>query len=79
MLYAVCASFCVVLLFEPFVRFVCGLLRCCAVCDLFACFVVCLCLCVFLLRAMCLCVLFETDRVMLYGVFSCEVLMFVCS
>ena len=79
MLYAVCVSFCVVLLFKPFVRFACGLLRCCAVCDVFACVVVYVCLRVFGCF-MCLCVLFESYRVMLYGVFVCGVLFFyVCS
>ena len=70
-----CVSLCVVRLFKLFVRFVCGLLRCCTTCDLFACFVVCV-----FVRAwvfyMFVC-LFETYRVMLYGVFICGVL-FVC-
>ena len=61
-----CVSLCVVRLFKLFVRVVCGLLRCCMVCGLFACFVVCLGLCVF---GRFMCVLCETDRVMLYGVF----------
>ena len=43
MLYVVCVIVCGVHVFKLFVRVVCGLLRCCTVCDLFACFVVCLC------------------------------------
>ena len=76
MLYAVCVSLCVVLLFKLIVRVACGLLRCCMVCDLFACFVVCLCLCVYG-RVMCLCVLCATYRVMLYGVLLCGVSFFL--
>ena len=49
-------SLCMVLLFKLCVRVVCGLLRCCTVCDAFACFVVCLCLCVIGCFFMCLCV-----------------------
>ena len=49
MLYAVCVPLFVVILFKPFVRVVCGVLRCCTVCDVFACVVACLCLCVFFL------------------------------
>ena len=59
-------------------RFVRILLRRCTVCDMFTCFVV-----YVRLRAfgcfMGLCVLFETYRVMLSGVFVCGVLFFVCS
>ena len=43
----VCVIVCMVHVFKLFVRVVCGLLRWCTVCDSFACFVVCLCLCVF--------------------------------
>ena len=53
-------SLCLVVLRKLFVRVVCGLLRCCAVCDLLACFVVYLCfvvLCPRVLLNMCrLCV-----------------------
>ena len=63
--------------FKLFVRCVCGLLRGCEVCDLLACFVVCLCLCMFGCFT-CSCVLFETYRMMLYGVVIFGVSMFVC-
>ena len=64
-------------MFRLFVRVVRGVLRCCTVCDLFACFVACLCLCVFgCFFCKCVCVLFETYRVMLYGVFICGVSFF---
>ena len=76
MLYVVCVIVCVVRLFNLCVRVVCGLLRCCTVCDLFACFVVCLCLCVFGCFVS-LCALIETDRVMLYGVVICWVSFFL--
>ena len=56
MVMCLCVSLCVVLLLKLYVRVVCGLLRWRAVCDLFACFVVCLCLCVIGCFFMCLCV-----------------------
>ena len=49
----VCVSLCVALLFELSMRVVCGFLRCCTMCELFAWFVVCLCLC---LGVLCVCV-----------------------
>ena len=52
----VCVIVCV-FLFKLFVRVACGLLRCCTVCDLFACFVacvVCVGLGVFCVRVFCL-------------------------
>ena len=61
-----------------------GLLRCCEVCVLFVCLLcvcACVCLCVCLCVLVCfmwLCGLFETYRVLLYGMFKLWVLIVVC-
>ena len=75
MLCVVRVIVCVVHLVRLFVRVVCGLLRWCTVCDLFACFL-CVCACVCLGCYVFVCV-FETCRVMLYGAFICG-MYFVC-
>ena len=78
MLYAVCVSFCVVHVFKPFVRFVCGLLR---IVQFVMCLrvLLCACVCVCFFACYVFVFLFEVDRVMLYGAFICGVLIFVCS